>query len=67
MTECRVLNADDPDDLSVVLPRKQDVYYWIEHHNNSFFLRIQDPQRLNSEIVIAPVTDPEDQTVGLST
>ena len=66
MTECRILNADCPDELTVVLPRKQDVHYWIEHHNNSFFLRIQDPQRLNSEIAIAPVADPEDQTVGFA-
>jgi len=61
--ECRVLNANNPEsEVTVVLPRNRGVKYWLEHYKNSYFFRIQDQNRPNSEIAIASVDNPADQT-----
>ena len=58
------MDARNPEGLlRVVLPRERNVKYWLERYNNSYFLRIQDQNRLNSEMAIASVNSPEEQTV----
>jgi oligopeptidase B len=54
-SEVRVLAAARPaGDWQVVLPRKQDVEYDLEHHGDRFYLRINDTGR-NFRLVSTPV------------
>lgn len=64
MTECQTIDANNPHNVpTVVLPRKENVFYWLERHGNSYFFLIQDEKWLNSAITFAPIENPEDQTV----
>ena len=57
-SELRVLEAARPaGEWRVVLPRKQDVEYDLDHHGDRFYLRINDAGR-NFRLVSAPVADP---------
>ncbi|MDQ2676727.1 MAG: S9 family peptidase [Actinomycetota bacterium] len=57
-SELRVLEAARPaGEWRVVLPRKQDVEYDLDHHGDRFYLRINDTGR-NFRLVSAPVADP---------
>ncbi|KAF6261715.1 prolyl oligopeptidase [Scenedesmus sp. NREL 46B-D3] len=71
-SETLFMPADTPEGtFKVVLPRTQDVEYSISHHPGSsssqgwFLITIRDPALPNSELRVAPVTDPTRQTVIL--
>ncbi|KAI8467012.1 MAG: prolyl oligopeptidase [Monoraphidium minutum] len=64
------LDADNPTgEFKVVLPRVQDVDYSVTHHPGNkpggdwFLINIRDAAHPNSELRVAPVSNPEDQTV----
>lgn len=58
-SETRFLLADQPQgEWQVVLPRKNEVEYDIKHRGDHFFIEIRDSDRPNSEILVAPVSDP---------
>lgn len=57
-SEVRVLDADNPDaELSVIEPRKQDVEYEVEHHQDQFFI-LTNLNAKNFQIMTAPVSSP---------
>ncbi len=57
-SEVRCLPADRPEGTwRVVVPRRQDVEYEVEHHGDLFYIRINDTGR-NFRLVTAPVADP---------
>ncbi len=63
-SEARLLDADTPrGEFAVVLPRKTDVEYDISHRGDHLFLLLRDPERPNSELLVAPVSDPTATTV----
>ena len=63
-SETRLLDADNPrGEFRVVLPRKTDVEYDISHRGDHLFLLLRDPERPNSELLVAPVSDPTNTTV----
>jgi oligopeptidase B len=56
--EARVLPADDPaGEWRLLAPRVQDQEYDVEHHEGSFYLRVNDTGR-NFRLVKAPVDAP---------
>ena len=57
-SEVRYLPAERPlDDFRVVLPRRQGVEYDLTHHDESFFIRINDGGAKTFRVVEAPVAD----------
>jgi oligopeptidase B len=57
-TEARLLPADRPEGTwKLVEPRRQGIEYYISHHDDSFYIRVNDLGR-NFRIVRAPVGDP---------
>ncbi|WIA19863.1 hypothetical protein OEZ85_005766 [Tetradesmus obliquus] len=71
-SETLFMPVDTPEGtFKVVLPRIQDVEYSISHHPGSsssssqgwFLITIRDPALPNSELRVAPVEDPMQQTV----
>ncbi|HEU5210660.1 MAG TPA: S9 family peptidase [Longimicrobiales bacterium] len=57
-SEVRYLRADDPTgEWRQVAPRVQDREYDVEHHGDSFYIRVNDAGR-NFRLVRAPVADP---------
>lgn len=57
-SEIRVLDASDPEgEFRVVEPRRQDVEYSLDHHENRFFILANDDAP-NFRLVEAPVSDP---------
>ncbi len=42
----------------VVLPRRNDVEYSVEHRGDHFFILIRDKARPNQELLVAPVSNP---------
>ena len=66
-SEMRFLPADQPDsEWKVILPRQSEVEYDIKHRGDHFFIEIRDSDRPNSEILVAPVSDPTQTQVSLS-
>ena len=58
-SETRFLPADEPDgEWKVILPRVNDVEYDVKHRGDHFFIEIRDKDRPNSEVLVAPVSDP---------
>ena len=58
-SETRFLSADQPDgDWKVILPRENGVEYDIKHRGDHFFIEIRDSDRPNSEVLVAPVSNP---------
>ena len=59
ISETRFLPADKPDAVwKVILPRVNDVEYDVKHRGDHFFIEIRDKDRPNSEVLVAPVSDP---------
>jgi len=57
-SEARYLSADKPnDDLKLVLPRKDNHEYYIDHLGDNFYIRTND-QGKNFRLAVAPVNDP---------
>ena len=66
-SEMRLLEAARPESAwKVVLPRKTDVEYEVAHRGDHLFILLRDPERPNSELLVAPLSDPTKTTVGLS-
>ena len=66
-SEMRLLEAAKPESAwKVVLPRKTDVEYEMAHRGDHLFILLRDPERPNSELLVAPLSDPTKTTVGLS-
>ena len=60
-TEARFLEADDPmGDWKMVIPRKQDREFDIDHHGDLFYVLINDTGR-NFRLVTVPIDDPEEK------
>lgn len=58
-SDARYLSADKPDgEFKVILPRKTDVDYDVYHRDDHIFITIRDEQRPNSELLVAPLSDP---------
>jgi len=58
-TEARCLAADRPEgNWKVIAPRQQDREYDVEHHGDSFYIRVNDTGR-NFRLVTAPARSPE--------
>lgn len=58
-TETRYLDADHPGGaFKVLFPRKQDIEYQVAHHENSFFVRINDTGR-NFRLIETQVENPQ--------
>ncbi|KAL3150392.1 hypothetical protein ABBQ32_000231 [Trebouxia sp. C0010 RCD-2024] len=58
-SETRFLSAYNPmGEWKVVLPRENGVEYDIKHRGDHFFVEIRDTDRPNSEILVAPVSNP---------
>jgi oligopeptidase B len=57
-SEMRYLSADKPDgELKLLLPRKENHEYYIDHLGDNFYIRTND-QGKNFRLVTAPVGDP---------
>jgi oligopeptidase B len=57
-SEMRVLEADDPrGDFRVIEPRRAGHEYYLDHHEDEFFIRTNDKGR-NFRLVRAPVANP---------
>ena len=58
-SDARYLSADKPEgEFKVILPRKTDVDYDVYHRQDHIFITIRDEQRPNSELLVAPLSDP---------
>ncbi|CAL5221645.1 g3872 [Coccomyxa viridis] len=65
-SEMRILEAGKPDsEWKVVLPRQTDVEYEVAHRGDHLFILLRDPERPNSELLVAPIADPTKTTVLL--
>lgn len=63
----RLLSADEPEGAwKIVLPRKTDTEYDISHRGNDLFILLRDQHRQNSELLVAPVSDPTSTTVSIT-
>ena len=49
----------------MVLPRRTDVEYEVVHRGDHLFTLLRDLERPNSELLVAPVSDPTKTTVSL--
>ncbi len=57
-SEMRLLRTDDPTgEFKALLPRKAGHEYYVDHHDDEFFIRTNDRGR-NFRLVRAPVSDP---------
>jgi oligopeptidase B len=57
-SEVRYLRADDPNgDWRLVTPRVQEREYYLDHHGEHFYIRVNDTGR-NFRLVRAPVANP---------
>jgi oligopeptidase B len=57
-SEARVLDSSTPrGDFRVVAPRRAGIEYYVEHHDDRFFIRTND-KGPNFRLVTAPVADP---------
>ena len=64
-SEMRILEAGRPGSgWKVVLPRKTDVEYEVAHRGDHLFILLRDPERPNSELLVAPISDPTKTTVS---
>lgn len=64
-SETRFLSAYNPmGEWKVVLPRENGVEYDIKHRGDHFFVEIRDTDRPNSEILVAPVSNPTQTKVA---
>ena len=64
-SEMRILEAAKPDSAwKVVLSRQTDVEYEIAHRGDHLFILLRDPERPNSELLVAPIADPTKTTVS---
>ena len=64
-SETRFLSADQPDgEWKVILPRENGVEYDIKHRGDHFFIEIRDSERPNSEVLVAPVSNPTQTQVN---
>ena len=62
------LAAEAPESkLKVIIPRKKNVAYNVHHRQNHIFIVIRDEQRFNSELLVAPLSDPSQTQVGAHT
>ena len=60
-TEARYMRADDPNGtLKVILPRRPEHEYDVNHRNNTFYIRTNRGAK-NFRIVTAPVNDPSEK------
>ncbi len=59
-SEVRIVRADCPDaDLTLVLPRRQDHEYYLDHHGDQFWIVTNDRGR-NFRLVTTPVHNPRE-------
>ncbi|HEY8131432.1 MAG TPA: S9 family peptidase [Thermoanaerobaculia bacterium] len=59
MSEVRVIAASDPTAAPrVIVPRKADLKYFLDHHGDRFYIRTNDAG-INYRVVSAPVSDPQ--------
>ena len=64
-SELRILKAAEPgSQWKVVLPRKTDVEYEVAHRLDHLFILLRDPERPNSELLVAPTSDPTKTVVS---
>lgn len=60
-TEARFISADAPaSEWQILLPRQQDREFEVDHHNEFFYIRVNDTGR-NFRLVTAPVHDPDEK------
>ncbi|KAK9831069.1 hypothetical protein WJX74_002118 [Apatococcus lobatus] len=65
-SDVQYMSADQPEgDFKVILPRKTDVDYDVYHRQDHIFITIRDEQRPNSELLVAPLSDPTQTQVLL--
>lgn len=65
-SDVRFLAADNPEgELNSVMERRNDVEYSVEDRGEQFFITVRDKARFNSEVLVAPVSSPQDATVLL--
>ncbi len=58
-SDVRMLSADNPMGAwSIVLPRKENVEYSVDDRGEQLFITIRDTERPNSEVLVAPISDP---------
>jgi oligopeptidase B len=56
--EVRYIRADEPNAaFKIFEPRKQDIKYYIDHHGDSFYIRIND-KGINYRLVKASISNP---------
>ena len=61
---CILEASNSSGEWKVVLPRKPDVEYEIADRADHLFILRRDPDRPNSELLVAPVSDPTKTTVS---
>jgi oligopeptidase B len=60
-TEAKALKADDPNgEWKMIIPRKAEREFDIDHHGDQFYIRVNDTGR-NFRLVTAPVADPDEK------
>jgi oligopeptidase B len=60
-SEARALKADDPSgEWKLIIPRKQDREFELDHHSDSFYIRVNDTGR-NFRLVKAPISDSQEK------
>ena len=65
-SDVRILKSDDPKgEWKLVLPRIEDVEYSVDDRGDQLFITIRDEARPNSEVLVAPASDPTATTVLL--
>jgi oligopeptidase B len=65
-SDVRMLAADNPTgEWQIVLPRKENVEYSVDDRGDQLFITIRDTERPNSEVLVAPISDPSAATVVL--
>ncbi|KAK9847217.1 hypothetical protein WJX84_005200 [Apatococcus fuscideae] len=65
-SDARYLSADKPDgEFKEILPRQTDVDYDVSHRQDHIFITIRDEERPNSELLVAPLSDPTQTKVLL--
>ena len=58
-SEMQLLEANDPEgEWRVVTPRQPDVETEVSHRGDHLFILLRDAARPNSELLVAPVSDP---------
>jgi oligopeptidase B len=63
-SDVRMLAADNPTgEWNIVLPRKENVEYSVDDRGDQIFITIRDTERPNSEVLVAPISNPTAATV----